>query len=600
VHVFDAVTGELEWQSGVLGNGGNLLVENIDSDEAEEIVISGGDRVYVLDGASPVILWDSGILDDVIDVALGNIDGDESLELAILTSHRVSVIDTETWAQQASFELKYLHDEQSILLALGRILVAGDLYLQAFSAAGDLIWTRSFAQIRHASINDLAIAQVLGQPRIIVAGSRSGNGTLLSVLSADGAEELVAETGGRGAVQNVSVFDMDGDGDQELILGCESMVEIDKITIATSAMLGLGSAAADSGTKVTLDLVLTTNIDPVAEIVVDLETSLSFVAAKPGQAALAAGKTVLAGPSTDGTRVTIAGAGGNAIGDGVVAEIELAISSSAERGVRSISLELVSALDSEGFAVRLATQDGAVAVSEAGTPSGCSGTPLWFVAAAAHVSGEGGSQWRTDLSIQSSLFQATQVPLWFFPRGTGSSAAVCVNAGTVGPGASIFFEDVVQSVFGIEGAGGIGVGNAADSVGNLVVNSRTYNQTTSGTFGQGIPGRMARGAMASNRTALLTQLHENDAYRTNLGFLEVSGDGAEVEVQLFTQAGALLSTRSYTLNGYESKQVNRVFGAGAGVTNGFAVVTITSGEAVLRYASVVDNQTGDPTYIEPW
>jgi hypothetical protein len=161
------------------------------------------------------------------------------------------------------------------------------------------------------------------------------------------------------------------------------------------------------------------------------------------------------------------------------------------------------------------------------------------------------------------------------------------------------FEDVVQGVFGVDGAGGIAVGLMESTFAGLVVSSRTYNQTGSGTFGQSIPGLEASAGIVPGETVTLTPLHENAGFRTNLGFLAVTSTGAMVKVEMFRPDGSLLREESYLLRGYEAKQVNRVFGVGADVTNGFARVTVTWGSQVLAYASVVDNRTGDPTYVAP-
>jgi hypothetical protein len=614
IYVYDGLTGELEWQSGTLGYGEShaLEVADLDKDSTDEIIVSFGGRACVLNGPTPMILWDSGELGNI---ALGNVIRDISVgavslkkkpELALITNDSLLVMDTETWTQQVGFDLE---DGQSVQLAFGQIVIAtgdptGITYddeetaLQGFSPAGNLSWERSFGP---RVVSDMDAAWLLGKRCIVAAGYWDDHETMLSILSADGAEELAAKTGGCGRVYSVSALDMDGDRGQELILGCGSSVEVDKVFVDTGGMLGLGSAAASPGSAVTLDLVLTSGNSSVATIIAEIffGGDISLVAVEPGQAALAAGKIVSVGVLADGARVSITGSGSNDISDGVVAEVELVLADDVEPGVKSVPVEIVSAIDNDGFAVRLDAREGAVVVSEPWDPAGCSGTPLWFVAASAHVAGEGDSLWRTDLSIQSSMLTPASVPMWFFPRDSDNTDALCIDVGAVDPGASVYFEDVVQGVFGISGAGGIGIGDALDPFSNLAVSSRTYNQTGSGTFGQSIPGRTESDAVAPQQSVWLSQLHENERYRTNLGFLEVSGAGAEVEVRLYTQDASSLGSRSYTLRAYEALQVNSIFGSSVEVTNGFAVVTVTSGGAVLPYASVVDNQTGDPTYIEP-
>ena len=62
-----------------------------------------------------------------------------------------------------------------------------------------------------------------------------------------------------------------------------------------------------------------------------------------------------------------------------------------------------------------------------------------------------------------------------------------------------------------------------------------------------------------------------------------------------------LGHRDYELRPYENIQVNQVAKAVGGadsLSNGIVRVTVTSGEGrVGAYLSVVDNATGDPTFI---
>jgi hypothetical protein len=74
----------------------------------------------------------------------------------------------------------------------------------------------------------------------------------------------------------------------------------------------------------------------------------------------------------------------------------------------------------------------------------------------------------------------------------------------------------------------------------------------------------------------------------------------DVDVELYTSSGNLLGIVSRTLEPYEMIQVNRIFDqVGAGlVQSGFAVVKVDSADGkILAYASVIDNQSGDPVYV---
>jgi len=603
VEVLDASTGASEWSSPQLGGApmAALEVADLDGDDRDEIVVGFGDLVWVLEGASPRIRWDSGPLGhDVRDVAVGNLDDDAALELAILTSDEAHVVDAGTWTEQTAFAIE---DGRCVLAVPDRVLVGTHDYgheasVRAFSSSGDPIWTHPFEV---DTVADLAAVDVAGEPHVVVGGGdRYGDaGRLLAVLSMSGFPDRLEGDHGLGMVHGVAAADVDGDGDEEVLLGRATVAEVDALAPVGTAAVALGSAQGEPGANVVLQLELTGDAPSLAMVAVDLEleTGLSLVAARPGAAALAAGKVVSAGPVPGGARVSLSGVPDTAVGVGELAEVELAVAADAEPGVRPVPVALVSALDTFGGPLRLRVQDGAVTVSEGGPPA-CSGSPLWFIPAAAHSAGVSGTSWRTDLSVHNSGSTPTPVRAWFYPWNADNSGVECVDLGELAPGASLEMEDVVREAFGVEGAGGIGVGTDVYPAPQLVVNSRTYTETASGTYGQLVPGRTVAAAIAPWRTAFLTQLHENEGFRTNLGFLEVSGVGATVEVRLFAADGSLVSGRVEVLRPFEAKQVNRVFGVGAEVTGGYAEVRV-SGGAVLAYASVVDNRTGDPTYVEP-
>ena len=115
-----------------------------------------------------------------------------------------------------------------------------------------------------------------------------------------------------------------------------------------------------------------------------------------------------------------------------------------------------------------------------GGSGGCSGTPI-FIAASAHASGGGGSEWRTDAAIYNASSSTASVALKYLPQGGDNSSAACLTAGAIPGNASMSLDDVVLSLAGVSsGAGGLAVYGTT----SLVVNSRTYNQAAAGTFGQ--------------------------------------------------------------------------------------------------------------------
>lgn len=91
------------------------------------------------------------------------------------------------------------------------------------------------------------------------------------------------------------------------------------------------------------------------------------------------------------------------------------------------------------------------------------------------------------------------------------------------------------------------------------------------------------------------------AYRTNLGLCEVWGEAAEVRVSLWNQDGSPAGNRTIHLPPFGNTQINdlpHTLGALDQMDNGMVAIEILGGDGrVGAYLSIVDNTTGDPTYL---
>jgi len=169
---------------------------------------------------------------------------------------------------------------------------------------------------------------------------------------------------------------------------------------------------------------------------------------------------------------------------------------------------------------------------------------------------------------------------------------------TLDPGELEAWDDVVVDLFGIteEVAGSISV----ESDYPVVVTARTFNQGASGTFGQFLPGISMDQTMTSGQMGVLSQLSNNSAYRTNVGFINLGDEQVQVRMSVYDGSGLLLGTKDMTIGPGLWKQQNDICGSvGSGtVDNGYVKVEVlTDGGSVWGYGSVVDNATGDPTTI---
>jgi len=213
-----------------------------------------------------------------------------------------------------------------------------------------------------------------------------------------------------------------------------------------------------------------------------------------------------------------------------------------------------------------------------------------WVAAAAHAAGSQGSQWRTDLGLLNRQASAAQVTITLH-AGT-SNYTLSRN---VGPGVQELLSDVV-GMMGVNASGSLEISSDIP----VFVTSRTYNEGSSGTFGQFLDGNSPERGISAGQEVYLPQLSENSAFRSNVGMVNTSNSNASVDVVLLSSAGNTVGQFSKTLAPGESWQKNSPFSSVAqqsNLTGGVAKVKVNTGSGIIAYASVVDNQTNDPTTI---
>ncbi len=234
------------------------------------------------------------------------------------------------------------------------------------------------------------------------------------------------------------------------------------------------------------------------------------------------------------------------------------------------------------------------------------GEPVYLVAAA-HLSGVGGTNWRTDAEIHCWGDVTASFRIELLEHGVDNSTPGYSASYTLEAGRSLRLEDLLDSEFGFSGAAAVRVTTYA---GHVLVTSRTYNLLGEGndaglpagaTFGQYIPGVTMADAIREGEEGRLIQLSHTpggaSGFRTNLVLVNASPKQIAVEVDLYSSDGALLGTVNRTLLAHEYRQLNGVFEqvTGSTVADGYAVVRTTTSEgAVFALASVVDNLTGDP------
>lgn len=236
-----------------------------------------------------------------------------------------------------------------------------------------------------------------------------------------------------------------------------------------------------------------------------------------------------------------------------------------------------------------------------------------YVPASAHASGVNGASWRTDLEVHNPGSTAVTFDVALLKQGTDNSGTPETHSFSLGPQQSVRYVDVLASLFGFTGAASL---RLTSHPWPILVNSRTYNiigpnpvgLPVGASFGQFVPGLPETEAIGYGEEGRIIQLTHREAstladFRTNVGFVNTTGNAIDLRVDLFTAEGVLLGTiqdATTHLRPWEFAQVNGIFGRFTDrLEDGYVLVsTATPGGRFFAFATVIDNHlTGDPIFI---
>jgi len=224
----------------------------------------------------------------------------------------------------------------------------------------------------------------------------------------------------------------------------------------------------------------------------------------------------------------------------------------------------------------------------------------WLIPAVASVPGVGSSSWKTQIAVANPGIESVNVEVYFVASNETWPGTLLGGPYLVGPSGSLALDDPLVSLNPTSGLLYVTVTGPGSAV-----SSRTYTPTEGGgTVGQGIPGILLDSA--SNSSELILPLINSgpSTFRTNVGFAQTSAGSITTEVSVFAPDGELLGQKRYRIE-TAWRQVNDIFeNMGIGnltVEGGWIRVRLVRGSPAYwtTYASVIDNQTNDPTYIMP-
>jgi hypothetical protein len=230
---------------------------------------------------------------------------------------------------------------------------------------------------------------------------------------------------------------------------------------------------------------------------------------------------------------------------------------------------------------------------------------LLYIPGVAAMPGDHASWWKTDVQLMTTSDRDAAYSITFIPADTDGTQSPHVISGTLGAGRVERYQNIVHDAFGLSESFGF-LRIVSDQL--LIAVARTYHDTDDGTYGQGILGYRVDPVLGLSDIRHLVRRGEvgylihpifGTAYRSNVGFMEVTGKAVDVEVTLFSHLDEPLGTKVYPLFPLGFQQVSGIFedmGVEGDHLAARAEVCITGEGTVLAYASITDNTTNDSIF----
>jgi hypothetical protein len=231
-----------------------------------------------------------------------------------------------------------------------------------------------------------------------------------------------------------------------------------------------------------------------------------------------------------------------------------------------------------------------------GVPLTQAGSTKFVLPGAANIN-TGFADWRTDMRLFNYGTVPQTATLTFYPLGNGTprSAEVLAKVGEV-----LALDNVVKTLFGGDNTGGA-VHVTTPQPASFIVSGRTYNQTANGTLGQFINAvSVEQGIARGGRSLQILQIEDSVRYRANIGVTELSGKPATVEISVILPDSKITPIVEVPLAANEFRQLNVIRELNLGnVYNARVSVKVIGGDGrVTAFASLIDEFTGDPAFIQ--
>jgi hypothetical protein len=221
-----------------------------------------------------------------------------------------------------------------------------------------------------------------------------------------------------------------------------------------------------------------------------------------------------------------------------------------------------------------------------------------FIPATYRGNGANGAVWRTGISV-TNISSHTPLPVQTtitLHRENGEPLSVTMPLSRY---EVISVDDALFGWFGLEEAAGLVRITWDDPNARIGANARIYNIAgEGGQYGQGIPAVRPERLVSD---VFLPGLSGVNGNRTNVGVSNPGTQHALVWIELMDTAGNSRGAFTIVVPPRSYRQLNDIFSHfnNVGPLNAAMVRVTGVDQAIYAYASIVRNDSGDPTYIAP-
>ena len=229
----------------------------------------------------------------------------------------------------------------------------------------------------------------------------------------------------------------------------------------------------------------------------------------------------------------------------------------------------------------------------------------WMVTAAASNAGARGTFWRTDLSLHNPHEYDLPVVVQALPSETVNDVVPTLNL-TLAPWQTMNLWDVLgPDVFDLEGSAAIlayaDPDLACDPIEtcHFLVTSRTFTPDAGGDgeFGLTVPGLgVERGTDWASLAYAAGILNDGRSFRCNVGVASWTAEWTTVRLDIQDAAGNILASDFFDIPPFGHVQ-RRLAESMEGGSLVFYLQSGPDNALVFPYATVINQQTGDPSYI---